>query len=81
MFWSIPQTAFAEQPMFALKIKAHKYGQAIGLLLRMGGGFQTRFERTLIVNEQQRRVLEEAGCVASNGTEPTTRKGRGEKTR
>jgi hypothetical protein len=55
-----------ENPMQEVKIKADKYGQAISLLLEMGGGFQTRFERTLIVNAQQRRVLEEADCVATS---------------
>jgi hypothetical protein len=53
--------------MHQVKIKPDKYGKALALLLRMGGGFQTRFERTLIVNAQQRHVLEEAGCVAANG--------------
>ena len=65
--------------MLPVKIKAHKYGQAIALLLQMGGGFQTRFERTLIVNFEQRRALEEAGFVAANGTGQKTGKGRGEK--
>lgn len=65
--------------MLALKIKADKYGQAIALLLHKGGGFQTRFERTLIVNSEQRRALEEAGCVEVNGSTSKTRKGRGEK--
>ena len=59
--------------MLALKIKQDKYGQAISLLLQMGGGFQTRFQRTLVVNSEQRRVLEEAGCVAGNGSAPKTR--------
>jgi hypothetical protein len=65
--------------MLAVKIKADKYGQAIALLLQRGGGFQTRFERTLIVNAEQRRALEEAGVVAANGREKKTRKVRGEK--
>lgn len=64
--------------MLEVKIKADKYGQAIALLLQSGGGFQTRFERTLIVNQEQRRALEQAGFVAANGAEPK-RKGRGEK--
>jgi hypothetical protein len=68
-----------ENPMQEVKIKADKYGQAISLLLEMGGGFQTRFERTLIVNAQQRRVLEEADCVAANGEESKTGKARGKK--
>ncbi|MCI0377339.1 MAG: hypothetical protein L0215_07025 [Gemmataceae bacterium] len=64
--------------MSEVKIKSDRYGQAIALLLEMGGGFQTRFERTLIVNAKQRRVLEEAGVVA-NGTASKTRKNRGTK--
>jgi hypothetical protein len=51
----------------ALKIKAGKYGTAIGLLLKRGGSFQTRHERTLIVNSEQRKVLEEADLVETNG--------------
>ena len=51
-----------------LKIKSGKYGQAIGMLIRRGGGFQTRFLETLIVNAEQKRVLEEAGLVEANGT-------------
>jgi hypothetical protein len=65
--------------MVAIKIKPDKYGAAIGLLIRMGGGFQTRFEDTLIVNAEQRRILEEAGFVETNGSEPKTRKPRGKK--
>ncbi len=65
--------------MLAVKIKSDKYGQAIALLLGMGGGFQTRFERTLIVNWEQRRALEQAGFVAANGDRQKTRKGRGQK--
>ena len=65
--------------MLAVKIKADKYGQAIALLLSMGGGFQTQFERTLIVNAEQRRALQEAGLVAANGAGPRARKSRGKK--
>jgi hypothetical protein len=65
--------------MIEVKIKPGKYGQAIGLLLRMGGGFQTRYERTLIVNGEQRRNLEAAGLVATNGAVPSPRKHRGQK--
>jgi hypothetical protein len=64
--------------MLQVKIKPGKYGQAIALLLRNGEGFQTRFERTLIVNPRQRRLLEEAGVVAANGASPNGRKRRGE---
>ena len=64
--------------MVQLKIKPGKYGQAIAMLLQMGEGFQTRFQRTLIVNSQQRRILEEAGFVASNGAATKTGNRRGE---
>lgn len=49
-----------------VKIKAGKYGRAIGLLLERGGAFQTRPERTLLVNAEQRKVLEEADLVEVN---------------
>jgi hypothetical protein len=65
--------------MLPVKIKANGYGQAIALLLQMGEGFQTRFERTLIVSAEQRRVLEHAGLVAANGARQKSRKGSGEK--
>jgi hypothetical protein len=65
--------------MHEVKIKPDKYGQAIAMLLQLGGGFQTRFERTLIVNLQQQRLLEDAGFVAANGARHKTRKDRGEK--
>jgi ADP-ribosylglycohydrolase len=32
--------------MLAVKIESGKYGQSIGLLLKLGDGFQSRFERT-----------------------------------
>jgi hypothetical protein len=51
----------------AVKIKAGKYGSAIGLLLERGGTFQTRHERTLIVNSEQKKALEEADLVETNG--------------
>ena len=51
----------------AVKIKAGKYGRAIGLLLERGGAFQTRHERTLIVNSNQKTALEEAHLVETNG--------------
>ncbi len=47
----------------AVKIKPKKYGSAIALLLQRGGAFQTRHERTLIVNSDQKQALEEAGLV------------------
>jgi hypothetical protein len=51
----------------AVKIKAGKYGTAIRLLLERGGTFQTRHLRTLIVNSEQKKTLEEAGVVETNG--------------
>jgi len=51
----------------AVKIKIGKYGRAIGLLLEHGGAFQTRHERTLIVNAAQKNALEEAGLIETNG--------------
>jgi hypothetical protein len=65
--------------MVEVDIKPDKYGPAIALLLQRGEGFQTRFERKLIVNAQQRQVLEKAGFLAVNGGARTSRKGRGEK--
>ena len=50
----------------AVKIKSGKYGRAIGLLLERGGAFQTRYERTLIVNSDQKKVLEKADLVETN---------------
>lgn len=67
-----------DKAMLAVKITADKYGKAIALLLDMGGGFQTRFENTLIVNAAQRRALEQAGFVAANGSGPKRRQARGE---
>jgi hypothetical protein len=47
----------------AVRIKAGKYGGAIGLLLERGGAFQTRHERTLIVDAGQKKALEQAGLT------------------
>jgi hypothetical protein len=58
----------------AVKIKAGKYGSAIGMLLERGGAFQTRPERILIVNGDQRKVLEEAGLIETNGSKEASRK-------
>ena len=52
-----------------VKIKAGKYGSAIGLLLERGGAFQTRHERTLIVNSDQKNALEKADLVEDNGSQ------------
>ena len=51
----------------AVKIKAGEYGRSIRLLLERGGAFQTRHERTLIVNSEQKRRLEAAGLIEANG--------------
>jgi hypothetical protein len=51
----------------AVRIKAGKYGSAIGLLLERGGEFQTRHERTLIVSSDQKKALEEADLIEPNG--------------
>jgi hypothetical protein len=63
----------------AVKIKSGKYGSAIGLLLERGGAFQTRHERTLIVNSDQRKALEEAGLVETNGLKEGAGKRHGQK--
>jgi hypothetical protein len=63
----------------AVRIKAGKYGSAIGLLLERGGAFQTRHERTLIVNADQKKALEEAGLVEINGLKAGPRKAHGHK--
>ena len=51
----------------AVRIKAGQYGSAMNLLLERGGAFQTRHERTLIVNSDQKKALEEADLVETNG--------------
>ena len=63
----------------AVRIKAGKYGSAIGLLLERGGSFQTRPGRTLIVNADQKKALEEAGLVETNGLKEGSGKARGPK--
>ena len=63
----------------AIRIKACKYGSAIGLLLERGGAFQTRHERTLIVNSDQQKALEEADLVETNGLKEGSGKEHGHK--
>jgi hypothetical protein len=63
----------------AVRIKSGKYGSAIGLLLERGGVFQTRHERTLIVNSDQREALEKADLVESNGLKEGSSKKHGQK--
>ena len=65
--------------MVAVKIKADKYGTAIGLLLRRGGSFQTRYEHTLIVNSEQLKVLQEADVIETNGLKEGSGKKHGRK--
>ena len=63
----------------AVKIKPGKYGSAIGLLLERGGTFQTRYERTLIVNAEQKKALEEADLVETSGLQKGSGKEHGQK--
>jgi len=63
----------------AVKIKSGGYGRAIGLLLERGGSFQTRHERTLIVNSDQKKALEMADLVETNGSEPEPGREHGQK--
>jgi hypothetical protein len=63
----------------AVKIKAGKYGNAIGLLLERGGAFQTRHQRTLIVNSDQKKALEEADLVETKGLKGGSGKENGHK--
>jgi hypothetical protein len=59
----------------AVRIKAGKYGSAIGLLLERGGAFQTRHQRTLIVDAAQKRALEQAGLIETKGLKQASGKG------
>jgi hypothetical protein len=79
--WFKPMVSLLEEPAMpaAVKIKAGKYGRAIGLLLERGGAFQTRHERTLIVNAAQKTALEQAGLVEFNGMKQGTAKKHGHK--
>jgi len=63
----------------AVKIKSGKYGSAIGLLLERGGAFQTRHQRTLIVNSDQKKALEAADLIETNGLKEGARKEHGHK--
>jgi hypothetical protein len=64
--------------MIPVKIKPDKYGNAIGLLIRLGGGFQTRRENTLIVTREQLRILEEVGFVETSPSEKEESEARGQ---
>ena len=46
-----------------VRIKDGKLGTAARILLERGGSFQTRPERILIVNSEQRKTLEEANLI------------------
>jgi len=63
----------------AVRIKAGKYGRAIGMLLERGGAFQTRHERTLIVDTAQKKVLKQAGLLENIGLKPTSIEKHGQK--
>jgi hypothetical protein len=63
----------------AVRIKSGKYGSAIGLLLRRGGAFQTRYERTLIVDAAQKKALEHAGLIEVLGMKRTSSRDHGQK--
>ncbi len=63
----------------AVKIKPGKYGSAIGLLLERGGTFQTRHERTLIVNSDQKQALERAELIETNGLQEGSPRKHGKK--
>lgn len=63
----------------AVRIKAGNYGRAIGLLLERGGTFQTRHERTLIVDAAQQQALEQAGLIETIGSKPVSSKANGQK--
>jgi hypothetical protein len=63
--------------MIPVKIKPDKYGNAIGLLIRLGGGFQTRYQNMLIVTGEQLRILEAAGFVDAGPAEEKASKPRG----
>jgi hypothetical protein len=63
----------------AVRIKAGKYGNAIGLLLKRGGTFQTRHERTLVVDATQQKALEQAGLIEPSGLKQLSSKDHGQK--
>jgi hypothetical protein len=63
----------------AVRIKSGKYGIAIGLLIERGGAFQTRHERTLIVDAAQKKALEQAGLIETNGLKQLPSKKHGQK--
>jgi hypothetical protein len=62
-----------------LRGTSYKYGTAIRMLLERGGSFQTRYERTLIVDAAQKEVLEQAGLIEGIGFKPVSGKGDGQK--
>ena len=69
----------SEKPMVEVKFKRGNYGKAIALLMRLGEGFQGRFERKLIVTSRQREILQEAGLLSDNGAGHKPRKVRDKK--
>ncbi len=63
----------------AVRIKSGKYGSAIALLLERGGAFQTRHERTLIVDPAQKKALERAGLIEAKKLKEISNKENGQK--
>jgi hypothetical protein len=78
-FWAYVRFQKATVMPAAVRIKAGKYGTAIRLLLDRGGAFQTRHERTLIVDATQREALEQAGLIEAIGLKPTSGGDHGQK--
>jgi hypothetical protein len=77
-FWAnVPFQKVTIMPA-AVRIKAGKYGSAIGLLPERGGAFQTRYERTLVVDAAQKNALEQAGLIESIGLQPISNKDHGQ---
>jgi hypothetical protein len=66
-FWTNVRFPEGSAMPAAVRIKAGKYGSAISLLLERGGAFQTRHERTLIVDAAQKQALEQAGLIETRG--------------
>jgi hypothetical protein len=62
-----------------MKIKEDKYGTTIRMLLERGGWFVTRHEWILIANSEQKKFLEEAGLIDSEGLKEEVGKDNGRK--
>ncbi len=81
LFWANVSFQKGTAMPAAVRIKSGKYGSAISLLLERGGTFQTRHERTLIVNSDQKKALEEADLVEANGLKEGSGKEHGRRIR